>query len=224
MDEQALKEHLEEITRIVGSESLGNLPGPLYELLRRYSPMPCVDGVPVLSDEPQVILSQRSPHGALPNAYWVVGGRIPKGAFSDVPVLKQKFLSELGITVDVSEADLIGQGRMHMQPGTGPFDSMREYLVNTPTNLYAVKLPGLTEIESQLRSGDGNERWRIFKGEEIARDTTLHPYVRNGSLVALDHIYGKEWRQNLPREFRTLGYPNGEELAIAEFLPVALRK
>ncbi|PIN94022.1 hypothetical protein COU54_00625 [Candidatus Pacearchaeota archaeon CG10_big_fil_rev_8_21_14_0_10_31_24] len=219
MNRKRLSELFNEVVEIVGPNLDDSLPLELYDFSRRYSQTYCVDGVPVLSDGPEVILSKRQQKGLLPGFFWIIGGRVEKGVFRETEVLERKFKSELGATVKIDEQDFIGRGRLIMLSNTK--ENEKNYTINTPTMVYAVKIQ--SAVLDTLKSGDGNETWSVRRAEEIVKDSTLHPYVRNSSLVAVDKVHGTSWRHKLDYDLRNIGYPkDGEELAQTNFIPLII--
>ncbi len=219
-----ISQKIEELTHSLGIEINGPVPPQLYDMLRRYGPMFCVDGVPVLSqDEPSVILLKRSVTSVAPHSYWVIGGRVDKQTFEETDILKQKCATELGLEIDVSLTDIIGRGRLvFTSKAKQQYDmSGQKYDVVTPTSVYAIKLPKLDLIVKKLKPSDGNVKFQRFYGRDIAYADNLHPYIQNSCLVAMDKVYGKGWRKELPAHLRNKGYiVNPEQSKTASFIPL----
>ncbi|MAG26921.1 hypothetical protein CMI47_15385 [Candidatus Pacearchaeota archaeon] len=221
-DESArLQGLIDQIVEITGPGLDGNLPPALYNGFRRFEPTNCVDGVPVLKGKPSVILSLRGEGAIYPNREWIIGGRVPKGVFDETVTLGEKFKSELGVDVDIDETSYIGRGRMLLPAGTR--DNRNDHTINTPASVYAVGIP--QGAVDNIRSGDGNKRWGVISAGDLARDESLHPYVRFASAVAIDRIHGYGWRSELPTEFRDVGYPSVQEgLGELPFIPLRMEE
>ncbi|MGV8141234.1 MAG: hypothetical protein ACP5NW_02205 [Candidatus Woesearchaeota archaeon] len=214
----------ESLVHLIGPEINGMVPSCIYEMLRRYGPMFCIDGVPVLSqDEPSVILLKRDAQSVAPHSYWIIGGRVDKQTYEETDFLRKKCNSELGIDLLVEPNDIIGRGRLVFTPdGERQYDqSGKEYTIVTPTHVYALKLPKFELIKGQILPSDGNVKFHRLYGKEIALAEDLHPYVQDSCLVALDRVYGREWRKELPVHLRNKGYiENSEQLKRATFIPL----
>jgi hypothetical protein len=208
----------------IGPEINGSVPLQIYDMLRRYGPMYCVDGVPVLSqDEPSVILLKRNTNSVAPHSYWIIGGRVDKKTFEETDILKQKCASELGLDIKVSPIDIIGRGRLSFTPNATKQHNLsgKDYTIVTPTQIYAIRLPRFDSIVQKFSPSDGNVDFHKLYGREIALAENLHPYIQNSCLVAMDKVYGIEWRKELPMHLRSKGYiEKPEQWNTAAFIPL----
>ncbi len=204
-----------------GSSIEGYLPIDLYHHIRRYSSMYCVDGVPVLTDKPEVVLIKRLEGEFLPG-WWIVGGRVPKSK-RETQELKDSFKSEMGLRVSVQETDYIGRGSIFV-PGNSK-ENPREYPINTPTSVYAVKIDRRSVAERKIITGNGNEAWKVFRGSEVLESRTIHPYVKSIVVVALDRIHGKDWRAEInPKRIRFVYPRTNREISKSYFLPLNIAR
>ena len=94
---------MDQIVAITGPNLDWEQPPALHTGLKRFSQTYCVDGIPVIRGEPSVILVWRDSESVLPNQWWCIGGRVPKGQFDETATLKDRFMSELGIDVKITE-------------------------------------------------------------------------------------------------------------------------
>ena len=213
------------IIRKLGPDLEGNVPSPIYDLIRRYNAMYSVDGVPVLTDEPSVVLVKRTMAESYPGMWWMVGGRVPKRVFDERGALHERMETELGVESRVLQRDIVGIGRLEtLSPLASLPHSLGDYIVDTPTLVYAVRIGKYGDIAKKLNAGDGNELWQRFTGEELLHATTMHPYVRSACLVALDHVHGNEWRLPFSEGLYDDGYPTCEEYELSTFIPLHLRR
>ncbi len=115
----------------------------------------------------------------------MVGGRLPcPSKFDEIEVLRCKFATELSArTFEVSDNDFLGSANIFMPATTG--ESGTDFDVCTPAHLYSVRMSSIENIAAD----DGNVEWRKFSVSDLVSTPNLHPYIRFGALLALDHVY-----------------------------------
>ena len=191
---------LNEAVRVIGSERNGNLEHALYEFVRRYNPMLCVDVVLVPEDEkPSVIMARRGNKAVAPGQWWVFGGRIDK-ELDYFSVARAKVKSEIGLDVDMHARDIIGLGRTYFPPDAKEI-VLRNYDISTPNICLAKQVPITEQARAKIQPADGHEPvWKIFNGI----DEDWHPYVINAVAYAWKRIYGIRAEDSVPASRRDL--------------------
>lgn len=165
----------------------------LYNLLRRYSPMMCVDvAIVPKGKQPSVILAKRTNEAVAPNEWWVFGGRVDK-KLRYLEVAHKKTKSEIGINTKLGLEDVIGLGGVIFPPDAREKE-LRDYTISTPALCFAKQIP----LPKRVIAGDGNTEWKVF----TELDTTWHPYVQNVVAYAWNTFYGTEWANNLSKSTR----------------------
>lgn len=197
MSNEKLESILSQATQLVGPDIAGNLPLPLYNFMRRYGPMLCVDVALVPEgDKPSVLLVKRTYNAVAPGEYFIVGGRVDK-RMEIVAIATEKIQKEIGIKANVNIDDLIGIGFPRFLPNHKE-TTLRDYEVYTPALCYAYQIPQADLDTSKLKAGDGNTDWKVFT--EI--DPLWNLYVVHAIASAWDRFFGKKWRESVDIEVK----------------------
>ena len=180
---------LQAVTPMVGPESMAGTIPPIYEFLRRHGPMLCTDIVFVPeSSSPSVLLAKRNNEAVAPGDWWMFGGRVDKGC-DYMATARGKARSEIGLDVEVSPRDIIGFGTTIFAPNTLE-ETVRDYTVATAQLCLARQVPLTEQAMAKLKPADGHEAaWRTFEPSEL--DASMHPYVLNAAVHAMNRFYGK---------------------------------
>lgn len=197
----ALEESLKHIVQGFGPELNGPVPQPIYDLLRRYGPMACVDVVIVPEESrPSIVLAKRNNKAVAPNQWWIFGGRVDKSLKYE-NTAAQKVRREIGLDVEVSDNDLIGVGRTYFAPDVEEA-VLRDHDVST-LNLCFAKRVSSAVLESRLKPADGHkDEWKQF----FEIDSLWHPYLVHAVANAWDLLYPTEskWRSDLTSEVKRI--------------------
>ena len=186
---------IKKIVKITGREPKGNLPKPLYDLVRRDEPMLCVDAALIPNGKkPSVLLLKRSPHVIAPEKYYTVGGRLPKERHI-TKAMRDKILAETGLKCSVGLKDIMGFGLARYPPSR---KEKRDFTVVTASLCFAIKLP--KQFEKKIKAGDGNTSWKVF--DKIGKN--WDSYVMRAVAAAWDRCYGKGWRKGLDKKIKRI--------------------
>ncbi len=91
-------------------------------------------------------------------------------------------LLKMIMPLQVSDEDILGSANIFMESATG--ESGTSFDICTPAHLYAVHLNA--KDMASFAANDGNIAWKPFTVKELVEAKGLHPYIRFGSLLALD--------------------------------------
>jgi hypothetical protein len=194
MDNDGLEKLLKPATDAFGAELSENIPPPLYNFVRRYTPMLCTDAV-VLPEGPQpsVLLLKRGVNAVAPGQYYILGGRVSKN--SDVlGTIQDKVRKESGLALNFTWDDLIGSGFPRFPPDANEA-SPRDYTVVTPTFCFTKQIP---LDKSKINPADGHSGWRVFTSIDL--DHMKDPYVFHAVARAWDRFYGTSWRAGMTED------------------------
>ncbi len=170
----------------------------VMDILKETSPIFCVDGVLVPeSKSPEAILVWRDEKNfAVPNQYWLVGGRQKKGQLMAY-TLKEKIKLETGLNLDVKEENqLFAADHIHVKDSNGLFTlGLEDFehrpqlkdVYHTPTVCYLVRTPPFKEIKDKINPGNGNSKFKLY----TYIDESLHPHVKKAIRTAWQRVYGK---------------------------------
>jgi hypothetical protein len=198
--DEEIRKALDGAVSLIGPNQDGNVRPPIYEFLRRYGPMRCVDVVLVPEgDSPGVILAKRNNKGVAPNQLWIFGGRVDK-ILNYVRVAEQKVKSEIGLDVLLSPADIIGEGRTIFPPNELEA-TLRDYTISTPNLCLAKQVPLTSMVQQKIKPADGHEPiWTI--AERL--DAGWHPYIVHAVANAWRRFYGMDWAKETSDDVRRI--------------------
>jgi hypothetical protein len=187
---------LNEVVDLIGPELDYDVPKSVYDFLRRYGPMFCVDLVIIPEDKPSTLLLMRNNSSVVPNNYYFVGGRVNKQG-NIIEIIKDKLVKELNLKVNIEMKDILGFGFPSFFPNSEE-EVKRDYTVFTPAICFVCKLNSFDKVKDSIEAGDGNDSWKTFY--EI--DPNWDQYLKNAIAFAWDRHFGKEWRENLDKEIK----------------------
>jgi len=194
-DNESLESALKPAVEALGAEINGNVPKPLYDFLRRYGPMACVDVALVPEGKtPSILLAKRGMSAVAPGAYYLIGGRIDKSV-DVLGTIRKKIRSEIGIDAGISWKDLIGLSMQSWLPDQAEIP-VRDYSSAVIAPCFAIRAS--QEQIQKASAGDGHTDWKVFTGI----DPNWHAHVRLAAAYAWDRFYGRNWRENASPEVR----------------------
>ncbi|MEK6889294.1 MAG: NUDIX domain-containing protein [Nanoarchaeota archaeon] len=180
---------LNEVIKEIGLERNGDLEKPLYDFVRRYGPMICVDVVLIPEGkEPRVILAKRGRQAVAPGEWWIFGGRVDKKV-NYLDCAKAKVQKECGLEVEIKFEDIIGIGSTYFKKGNVGEEKLRDYDVATANLCFGKVIELNDKMKEKLNPRDGyDDEWEVF--DRI--DPSWHPYIINAVFNIWVKIFGKD--------------------------------